>query len=245
MIESSQPVPTLQKAASSLRNHTNYNSIAMDQTETVDSEIFSAEEEERPDESTHPIGEENCSSNNSSDTAVVKAGEDIKDASVIEYSPIIPRKPRYGAHSQSLQFESNSCLTEKLRDNCSLPLVLDSESRSPVFKRRQRGGGNLLKTTLSKEQVAKADSDAPGSIAVEAQSTTSSIEPLAEILLTNQNETLPLDVSSNHTSYLSINLHNPKFYLRNFYRCFTQKVYTQNVQPLPCEWKPCFTCAVL
>ena len=52
-------------------------------------------------------------------------------------------------------------------------------------------------------------------------------------------------VSSNHTSYLSINLHNPKFYLRNFYRCFTQKVYTQNVQPLPCEWKPCFTCAVL
>merc|ERR1712107_845133 len=28
-------------------------------------------------------------------------------------------------------------------------------------------------------------------------------------------------------------------------RCFTQKVYTQNVQPLPCEWKPCFTCAVL
>merc|ERR1712062_885310 len=34
-------------------------------------------------------------------------------------------------------------------------------------------------------------------------------------------------------------------YLRNFYRCFTQKVYTQNVQPLPCEWKPCFTCAVL
>ena len=32
-------------------------------------------------------------------------------------------------------------------------------------------------------------------------------------------------VSSNHTSYLSINLHNPKFYLRNFYRCFTQKVY--------------------
>ena len=52
-------------------------------------------------------------------------------------------------------------------------------------------------------------------------------------------------VSSNHTSHLSINLHNPKFYLRNFYRCFTQKVYTQNVQPLPCEWKPCFTCAVL
>ena len=84
MIESSQPVPTLQKAASSLRNHTNYNSIAMDQTETVDSEIFFAEEEERPDESTHPIGEENCSSNNSSDTAVVKAGEDIKDASVIQ-----------------------------------------------------------------------------------------------------------------------------------------------------------------
>ena len=196
---------------SSIRNHTNYNSIAMDQTETVESEIFSAEEEERPDESTHPIGEENCSSNNCSDTAVVKAGEDIKDASVIEYSPIIPRKPRYGAHSQSLQSESNSCLTEKLRDNCSLPLVLDSESRSPVFKRRQRGGGNLLKTTLSREEVAKADSDAPGSIAVEAQSTTSSIEPLAEILLTNQNETLPLDVSSNHTSYLSINLHNPKF----------------------------------
>ena len=153
---------------SSIRNHTNYNSIAMDQTETVDSEIFSAEEEERPDESAHPIGEENCSPNNSSDTGVVKAREDIKDASVIENSPIIPRKPRSGAHSQSLQSESNSCLTEKLRDNCSLPLVLDSESQSPVFKRRQRGGGNLLKTTLSKEQVAKADSDAPGSIVVEA-----------------------------------------------------------------------------
>ena len=47
-------------------------------------------------------------------------------------------------------------------------------------------------------------------------------------------------VSSNHTSYLSMNLHNPKFYLRNFYRCFTQKVYTQKVQTLPFEWKPCF-----
>merc|ERR1719318_1029699 len=111
----------------------------MDQTVTVDSEILSAEEEERPDESTHPIGEENCSSNNSSDTVVVKAGEDIKDASVIENSPIIPRKPRSGAHSQSLQSESNSCLT----------LVLDSESQSPVFKMRQRGGGNLLKTAAS------------------------------------------------------------------------------------------------
>merc|ERR1719206_945950 len=190
------PMPTLQKAASSLRNHTNYNSIAMDQTETVDSEIFSAEEEERPDESAHPIGEENCSSNNSSDTAVVKAGEDIKDASVIENSPIIPRKPRSGAHSQSLQSESNSCLTEKLRDNCSLPLVLDSESQSPVFKRRQRGGGNLLKTTLSREQVAKADIDAPGSIVVEAQSTTSSIEPLAEILPSNEIETAPLQYNT-------------------------------------------------
>ena len=47
-------------------------------------------------------------------------------------------------------------------------------------------------------------------------------------------------VSSNHTSYLSINLHNPKFYLRNFYRCFTQKVYILMSNHSLFEWKPCF-----
>ena len=52
-------------------------------------------------------------------------------------------------------------------------------------------------------------------------------------------------VSSNHTSYLSINLHNPKFYLRNFYRCFTQKVYILMSNHSLLSGSPVFTCAVL
>merc|ERR1719209_27969 len=89
MVESSQPTHTLQKAASSIRNRTDYASLTMDQTEVVDSEILSAEEDEPRLYGSPPVSSAGGASDNTTDYVHDVAPEVPADTSIIQGSPII------------------------------------------------------------------------------------------------------------------------------------------------------------
>jgi len=221
MVESSQPTHTLQKAVSSMRNRTDYASLTMDQTEVVDSEILSAEEDESRlyAAGSPPVSSAGGTYNTTNDVhdgdPADVAVEVPADVSTIQGSPII-RKSRPGAHSQSLQIGSNSsCLSQQIKpkENCSLPLVLDpqgscllqdeksnnllimetSADESPVFRRRQGGGREtLLKKTLSRGEMSLVNGDPEGCLAADALTTNACDDPVpVDCDLPNQAENAP------------------------------------------------------
>ena len=215
MVESSQHTHTLQKAASSIRNRTDYGSLTMDQTEVVDSEILSTEDEEtRLVAKGLPIV---ANADVTDKTLFGVLSNDDADVSAIEGSPII-RRSRPGAHSQSLQTETNSGLSEQLKTrlNCSLPpLAINSRGsnlpqiprnsglqsdvgvdESPVFRKRQCNKANLSKMTLSRGEVSQVEGDPEGCLENDAQINKVCEQTVVDCKVSNEADNAPLKYNS-------------------------------------------------